>query len=95
MGDQATLPPGAASAAFSVEQTTALFRIYREGGVTPCPRCTVHVALSIDSANSYRFVCTGCGASSPWFQAGPEGITPRWPAAPGTASTVVPDGESS
>ena len=77
MGDQATLPPGSTRAVLSDEETAALFRAYRDGGPSVCPRCAISLALSVDGANSYRLVCTGCGTCSPWFQLSPDGRLSR------------------
>jgi hypothetical protein len=51
---------------------------FRAGDVVPCPLDGAHLALSVDaSAGIYRFVCTQCGAASPWFESGATGIRLR------------------
>ncbi len=51
---------------------------FRTGAVVPCPIDGSHLALSVDaSAGAYRFVCTQCGAASPWFESTVNGIRLR------------------
>lgn len=47
---------------------------FRAGRGVSCARDGDPVALCVDgSAGAYRFVCVGCGSSSPWFEAGAAG----------------------
>ncbi|HEY4012674.1 MAG TPA: hypothetical protein VGM06_05025 [Polyangiaceae bacterium] len=51
---------------------------FRSGDPVPCPIDRAPLALAVDaSAGTYRFVCTDCGVSSPWFESGPAGIRVR------------------
>ncbi len=69
-------PPAPFSTAAEVSGAWASFR----GGATVrCPVDDGPVALSVDgAAGSYRFVCTSCGISTPWFESGPLGLNVRW-----------------
>lgn len=56
---------------------------FRAGDVVPCPFDGSRFALSVDGvAGVYRFVCTGSGHASPWFEAGPIGLHLRVPTPP-------------
>ena len=61
----------------SQEATAALWETYRGGKPAECPNAAWPLALSVDASSSYRFVCTRCGTSSPWFEAGVNGIQLR------------------
>lgn len=62
----------------SLEEVQILWDLFRAGGVVSCPVDQAGLALSVDAAaNAYRFVCTRCGAASPWFESGPTGIQVR------------------
>ncbi len=61
----------------SQEATATLWDLYRGGKPTACPNDAWPLALSVDATSSYRFVCTRCGTSSPWFEAGAAGIQVR------------------
>jgi hypothetical protein len=61
----------------SQEATAALWEAYRGGKPAACPNDDWPLALSVDASSSYRFVCTHCGTSSPWFEAGINGIQLR------------------
>jgi hypothetical protein len=55
---------------------------FRRGDAVPCPLDRAHLALTVDAAGGvYRFVCTQCGAASPWFESGPTGLRLRGPSA--------------
>jgi len=54
---------------------------FRSGETVPCPLDGAPLALAVDGAYGiYRFVCTQCGASSAWFESGPNGLQVRAPA---------------
>ncbi|MEI7891936.1 MAG: hypothetical protein WCI05_02530 [Myxococcales bacterium] len=56
------------------------WELFREGGAVQCPEDGGAVALAVDAAAGvYRFVCTGCGAPSPWFEQNPGGMRVRTP----------------
>lgn len=51
---------------------------FKNGGVVTCPTTGAQLSLSVDGATgAYRLVCSGCGFPSPWFNAGPGGVTFR------------------
>jgi hypothetical protein len=77
MGDRDTLPPGPNKGPLSLEETIALWRAFHDSGVAVCPRDSGPLALSIDAANSYRFVCTQCGTATIWFEVTPQGVQCR------------------
>jgi hypothetical protein len=60
------------------EGLRACWARFRAGEPVPCPIDRAPLALTVDaSAGTYRFVCTQCGVSSPWFESGPGGIRVR------------------
>ena len=72
-------PAGASKESLaSPTEVQLLWDMFRAGGVTLCPVDRAALALGVDAAaGAYRFVCTRCGASSPWFESGPTGIRIR------------------
>ena len=77
MGDRVRMAQGRAQTDLSQEVTATLWDAYRGGKPAECPNDAWPLALSVDAASSYRFVCTRCGTSSPWFEAGANGIQLR------------------
>lgn len=77
MSDRDTLPPGPGKGSLSIEEASALWRSFQEGGATSCPRDAGTLALSIDAGNAYRFVCTRCGTSTIWFEVTANGVQYR------------------
>jgi len=68
MGSRDTLPARAPRATFSEADVASLWDRYRAGELVSCPRDSGNLALSVDGgAQIYRFVCSRCGSSSPWF----------------------------
>jgi hypothetical protein len=62
----------------TVEELGPVWDSFREGAPVSCPRDSGAMALAVDAAASaYRFVCTDCGNSSPWFESGPGGMRIR------------------
>ncbi len=62
----------------SVEGLGVLWDEFRAGNVVFCEKDGGPLALTVDaSANAYRFVCTSCGNSSPWFESGTGGLRIR------------------
>jgi hypothetical protein len=61
----------------SQEATAALWDAYRAGKPAECPNDAWPLALSVDASSAYRFVCTRCGTSSAWFEAGANGVQLR------------------
>lgn len=60
------------------EELRACWSRFRSGDPVPCPSDRAPLALAVDaSAGTYRFVCTDCGAASPWFESGPAGMLLR------------------
>jgi hypothetical protein len=82
--DDSSQPPDLTAA--SLDDAEALGRIwdrFRAGETVPCPIEGSRFALSVDgAAGVYRFVCTGSGHASPWFEAGPDGLHLRSQAPP-------------
>jgi hypothetical protein len=59
----------------SIEELSGAWDYFRAGAIVACALDNAPLALSVDaSAGAYRFVCTQCGASSYWFESGPEGV---------------------
>jgi hypothetical protein len=81
------MPQGRQQTDLSQEATAALWETYRTGKPAQCPNDAWPLALSVDGASAYRFVCTNCGTSSPWFEAGTNGIQLR------SIPPPPPDGE--
>ena len=77
MGDHGSMPQGRQQRDLSQEATASLWELYRGGKPAACPNDAWPLALSVDASSSYRFVCTHCGTSSPWFEAGTNGIQLR------------------
>jgi hypothetical protein len=87
--DEATAAAGPESQAstqlVTPEGLNAAWDAFRAGAVVYCARDGAPLALAVDGAASlYRFVCTRCGSSSPWFESSPQGVRMR------VASTGVP-----
>ena len=62
----------------SLEEVQLVWDLFRAGGIVTCPLDQAGLALSVDAAaGAYRFVCTRCGAASPWFESRPTGIHAR------------------
>jgi hypothetical protein len=62
----------------ATDELRAAWERFRGGGVVPCPLDGAHLALAVEALTGiYRFVCTQCGAASPWFESGPNGIRLR------------------
>ncbi len=60
----------------SVESLEPVWNVFRQGGVVACPSDAAPMALAVDGARSvYRFVCSRCGVSSPWFEAKASQVT--------------------
>jgi hypothetical protein len=75
---EAERPPGDAYAPLSDDELRGAWDLFRTGAPVPCPHDGAPLALAVDaSAGVYRFVCTGCGASSPWFESTPQGLRLR------------------
>lgn len=79
-----TLPPtspGTAAAANQLTESGDLrltWESWRKGGVISCRGDGAPVALAVDgTVSTYRFICTECGNSSPWFEASPRGLVVR------------------
>lgn len=71
-------PFGAARPLSGAEDLRSVWDEFRAGGVVACPRDGAPLALAVDaSAGAYRFVCTRCGTSSPWFESDARGIRIR------------------
>jgi hypothetical protein len=72
-------PPEGLKAPFAAtEELRAAWDRFRAGDVVPCPLDRAHLALAVDASTGvYRFVCTQCGAASPWFESGPTGLRLR------------------
>jgi hypothetical protein len=67
-----------ASPLTSLERLAETWDEWRDGRVVYCPRERGPLALAVDAAaGAYRFVCTRCGAASPWFESGPGGLHVR------------------
>jgi hypothetical protein len=65
-------PPGVG------DDLKAVWSHFRAGHTVFCPEDRAPLALAVDAATgTYRFVCTECGASSPWFECGPNGLRVR------------------
>jgi hypothetical protein len=80
MGDGAKAPQShqaRQAGDLSQEATANLWDKYRGGLPAKCPNDDWPLALSVDASSAYRFVCTHCGTSSPWFEAGQSGIQVR------------------
>jgi hypothetical protein len=77
MGDRVRMAQGRAQTDLSQDATSTLWDTYRAGKPAECPNDAWPLALSVDAASAYRFVCTRCGTSSPWFEAGATGIQIR------------------
>ncbi len=90
MGDRTTPEP--APPPDPLEGTSSFWLAFRDGGIALCPRDTSPLALSVDSANSYRFVCVRCGLASPWFDATTAGILSKTIPPPAPAGPDGPDG---
>lgn len=55
-----------------------VWNVFRAGGLVRCGKDSAHLALTVNAAvGAYRFVCTHCGASSPWFAASGDGLRSR------------------
>lgn len=77
MGD-APPPHGPRTPLGATKDLRAAWDRFRTGAVVPCPKDGSHLALAVDSsAGAYRFVCTQCGATSPWFESAGNGIRLR------------------
>ncbi|HXN30351.1 MAG TPA: hypothetical protein VN894_00760 [Polyangiaceae bacterium] len=75
-------PDGPQAPLCATDELVAAWDHFRAGDVVPCPLDRAHLALAVDAAAGvYRFVCTQCGAASPWFESGPTGIRLRGPSA--------------
>ena len=70
------LPPdGPLAPPAATDELVAAWDGFRRGDVVHCPRDRSHLALAVDASGGvYRFVCTRCGAVSPWFESGPAGL---------------------
>ncbi len=77
MGDGARMTQGRQHTDLSQEATAILWDAYRGGKPALCPNDAWPLALSVDAGSTYRFVCTHCGTSSPWFEAGVSGVQLR------------------
>jgi hypothetical protein len=67
----------------TVEEVKEIWDRFRSGASVACPADGVAMALAVDAAvGVYRFVCTQCGLSSPWFESGPGGMHLRGYAQP-------------
>jgi len=77
MGDGARTTHGRQQTDLSPEDTATLWDAYRGGKAAACPNDGWSLALSVDATSAYRFVCTHCGTSSPWFEAGTAGVKLR------------------
>jgi hypothetical protein len=82
MVDRGRTPQGQKVGDLSQDATAALWDKYRGGQPAECPNDAWPLALSVDAMSAYRFVCTHCGTSSPWFEAGQSGIQVRNPSPP-------------
>jgi hypothetical protein len=82
MADRPRTPQSRQAGDLSQEATATLWEQYRGGHLARCPNDEWPLALSVDASSAYRFVCTHCGTSSPWFEAGQSGIQVRSNAAP-------------
>ena len=82
MEDGEQIAQGRPDSDLSQEVTAALWDRYRGGMPAECPNDASPLALSVDASSAYRFVCTRCGTSSPWFEAGVNGIQLRSTPAP-------------
>ncbi|MGH7440451.1 MAG: hypothetical protein ACRENE_32575, partial [Polyangiaceae bacterium] len=61
-------PPPGGPPLDTAEEVRVVWEVFRGGGTVACPTDASPMALSVDgSAAVYRFVCTCCGTSSPWF----------------------------
>ena len=50
-------------------EVSAVWDVFRAGGVARCPVDGEPLALAVDGTSLvYRFVCVKCGTSSPWFE---------------------------
>jgi hypothetical protein len=59
----------------AVDELAGAWEYFRAGAIVACAQDNAPLALSVDaSAGAYRFVCTQCGASSFWFESGPDGV---------------------
>ena len=68
---------GRAQTDLSQEVTARLWEAFRAGKAAECPNDAWPLALSVDASSAYRFVCTRCGTSSPWFESGANGVQLR------------------
>jgi hypothetical protein len=59
----------------STPELSKIWDHFRAGGIVLCAQDKAPLAVAVDAAaGSYRFVCTQCGSSSPWFDSGPAGL---------------------
>jgi hypothetical protein len=78
MPDAALPPDGLPTPLSNPDELQAVWDHFRAGDVITCPVDARPLALCVDAAATvYRFVCTHCGAASPWFESGPTSIQLR------------------
>jgi hypothetical protein len=76
----------------SVDELTKVWDTFREGRAVVCRRDGFPLALAVDAAaGAYRFVCTQCGNSSPWFESGTNGMRIRTAVAAFAAGSTMSD----
>jgi hypothetical protein len=62
----------------SLDELASVWEQFRAGAMVACAKDGGPLALAVDAgAGAYRFVCTSCGNSSPWFECGPAGLRVR------------------
>jgi mono/diheme cytochrome c family protein len=78
MADADKPPDGVPQRLAAANVLQAAWDRFRSGNAVACPVDEAPLALAVDaSAGMYRFVCTGCGTASEWFESGLTGMRIR------------------